>query len=196
MDAGGSAWHESLGAHPMFPHRSRSRHSRPHRARTIACVLLLVASACASRERTRSSGAAADGRASASGPRAPAQPAPWTDAFAKPAVLIAAEIRVEGPKGLLDHVATVSDPDEFNRTEKTRPEGFLQEIVVKPDAVGAEIRAQLDQLTIVATRRLVVLERPAAVDVTVVAQGDAYWASRDEDEKRGESLRFHGKIAR
>ena len=62
---------------------------------------------------------------------------PWTDAFQKPAVLIANEVRIEGPRGLLQHVATMSDPSELDRKEETRPEGFLQEIVVRPAAVVA-----------------------------------------------------------
>lgn len=121
---------------------------------------------------------------------------PWTEDFQKPAVLVAQEVRIEGPRGLLQHVATISDPSELDRVEKTVPEGFLQEIVVKPDAVGAEIKAQLDQLAIVATRRLYVLERPGPVGVLVLARGDAYYALGKETEKRGETLRLEGKIAR
>jgi len=121
---------------------------------------------------------------------------PWTKEFETPAVLLAAEVRIEGPQGLLRHVATVSDPDEFDRVEKTVNEGFLQEVVVKSDAAGAEIRAQLDQLAIVATHRLSVLERPGPVDVLVIARGDAYWAQGKEKERRGDILRIEGKIAR
>ena len=121
---------------------------------------------------------------------------PWTDAFENAAVLLAAEVRIEGPVGLLRHVATVSDPGEFDRVEKTVSEGFLQEVVVKPDAAGAEIRAQLDKLSIVATHRLSVLERPGPVDVLVVARGDAYWAQGAGNERRGDILRLDGKIAR
>lgn len=123
-------------------------------------------------------------------------PLPWTEAFLEPAVLLAADVRIEGPRGLLRHIATVTNPEEFDRVEKTLPEGFLQEIVVKPDALGAEIRAQLDQLAIVATHRLTVLERPGPVDVLVIANGDAYWARGKDAEKRGEGLRLEGKIAR
>jgi len=121
---------------------------------------------------------------------------PWTDAFRQPAVLIAGEVRIEGPRGLLQHVATIANATELDRVEKTIPEGFLQEIVVKPEAAGAEIRAQLDQLAIVATHRLRVLERPGPVDVVVIANGDAYYARGKEAEQRGGILRFEGKIAR
>lgn len=123
---------------------------------------------------------------------------PWTEDFRQPAVLLAREVRIEGPQGLLQHVATMSDPSELDRREQTRPEGFLQEITVRPESekLGAEIRAQLDQLAIVATQRLSVLERPGPVDVLVIASGDAYYARGKESEQRGEILRFQGKIAR
>jgi len=121
---------------------------------------------------------------------------PWTESFLEPAVLLAADIRIEGPRGLLRHIATISNPEELDRIEKTLPEGFLQHVVVKPDVPGAEIRAQLDQLAIVATHSLYVLERPGPVDVVVLANGNAYWASGKENERRGASLRLEGKIAR
>ncbi len=161
-------------------------------------AILLWAAACSSTEKvSRSASTEEAGGAVASHGGAASSSIPWTDAFTKPAVLIAADVRIEGPKGLMDHIATVSDPEELERTEKTVPEGFLQEVSVKPAAAGAEIKAQLDRLAIVATRRLVILERPGLVDVIVVAQGDVYWASQGSgEEKRGESLRFVGTIAR
>ena len=163
-------------------------------------LVLLLGAACASPD---------GGSPSVRPPSAPGDPTlaaeqrlappPWTDAFERPAVLVAEEVRVEGPVGLLHHLATVSDPEEFERTEKTVPEGFLQEVAVKPDTPGAEIRAQLDGLAIVAFRRLTALERPGEVDVVVVARGEAYWAGGEkgsEVEKRGDILRFQGKIVR
>ena len=129
------------------------------------------------------------------GERGLARP-PWTKDFEVAAVLLAADVRIEGPRGLIQHVATVSDPESLARAEKTLPEGFLQETTVKPEAPGAEIRAQLDRLSIVATHRLTILERPGPVDVVVVATGDAYWSSGGQAEKRGDTLRFQGKIAR
>lgn len=124
-------------------------------------------------------------------------PRQWTAAFLGKAVLTAAEVRIEGPKGLLDHVATRSDPEYHLRVEKTIPAGFLQEITTRPGTGDVEIRAQLDQLVIAATRRLVVLERPGPVDVVVIAAGDAFWKSGEtQAEKRGETLRFEGPIGR
>ena len=164
-------------------------------SRRLAPLLALVA-ACSSPDSSTRTASGGEGEPEKSAQERLLAPLPWTEAFQKPAVLIATDVRIEGPKGLLRHVATISDAEELNRVEKTIPEGFLQDIVVKPDAVGAEIRAQLDQLAIVATRRLTVLERPGPVDVVVLASGDAYWARGKEPEKRGDSLRLDGKIVR
>ena len=67
---------------------------------TVA-TLLAIAAACSSAERRRELPREQSRKAT--------QPVPWTDAFDEPAVLIAADVRIEGPRGLLDHVATVSD---------------------------------------------------------------------------------------
>ena len=123
--------------------------------------------------------------------------APWTDSFMQPAVLLATEVRIEGPNGLLEHLATRADPEFHDRTEKAVPAGLMQEITVKPGAGESEIKAYLDHLAIAATRRLIVLERHDAVDVVVLAAGDAFWKnSATQEEQRGESLRFVGKIER
>jgi hypothetical protein len=123
------------------------------------------------------------------------EPPPWTDAFTVSTALLAAEVRIEGPPGLISHVASVSDPEELNRTEKTVPEGFLQVIEVKPEARGAKITAQLDRLAIVALQRLIILERPGGTTVVVLAKGEAYWENPKTGEvKRGETLQFDGKI--
>lgn len=160
-------------------------------------AFLAVVAACASPERSDSADGDGPGDvATESIAERQLAPVVWTTEFMKPAVLLAADIRIEGPKGLFRHLATVSNAEELDRVEKTLPEGFLQETVVKPDAIGAEIKAQLDRLAIVATRRLSVLERPGEVDVVVIASGEAYWAGGEGNEKRGERLRFDGKIAR
>ena len=122
---------------------------------------------------------------------------PWTADFEKKCVLIATDVRVEGPVGLLDHIVTRSDPAFHERSEKTIPAGFLQQIALKDGVGELEIKAWLDRLEIVATRRLTVLERPGTLEVLVLAAGDAYWVDNEsKEEKRAESLRFVGKIAR
>ena len=125
-------------------------------------------------------------------------PKPWTDRFLKPAALIALDVRIEGPKGLLDHLVTVQDPGVLDLELKTTNAGLLQTITFRKDAPpGGEIRAQLDQLGIAALRKLTILERPGPVDVLVVASGDAFWQEKGTDkELRGPTLRLEGKIAR
>src|SRR5262245_52140279 len=99
-----------------------------HATRWAASILGLAA-ACSSPERSTP---ATDGQDQGSLGR-PVEgrnlaPVPWTDSFLRPAVLLAADIRIEGPRGLLRHVATVSNPEELDRVEKTLPEGFLQHV--------------------------------------------------------------------
>jgi hypothetical protein len=120
-------------------------------------------------------------------------PRPWTRTFMEPAVLLADTIRIEGPEGLLGHVATRPDPELHERTERAVPDGFMQEIIVRGHGAGGEIRAWLDRLEIVALKRLTVLERPAAVDVVVQASGDAFWRPiQGGEELRRPSLRLVG----
>lgn len=122
---------------------------------------------------------------------------PWTDAFQKSAVLLANEVRVEGPQGLIAHVATVSNSELLDRVEKATPEGFLQVIRLKEGVHGVEIKAQLDRLTIVALERLSVLEHPGAASVVVDAKGEVFWQDLEtKAEKRGEALRLEGKVPR
>ena len=122
---------------------------------------------------------------------------PWTDRFMKPAVLVADQVRIEGPVGLLEHLATPSNPELHDRTEKTVPAGYLQQISAKEGIGPVEIQAQLDNLTIVALKKLVVLERPGPVDLVVLAAGDAYYNDKSTaEEQRSDSLRFVGQIDR
>lgn len=122
---------------------------------------------------------------------------PWTTEFSKPAMLIADEISIEGPKGLLDHFAARVIPDEHDQVQRTIPAGFLQQITLKAGQTEGEIKAQLDQLALVATRRLSVLERPGPVDVVVQARGRVSWHDlATKQEKRAETMTFTGKIPR
>jgi hypothetical protein len=126
-----------------------------------------------------------------------AKKTPWTDRFMKPSVLVADQVRIEGPVGLLEHLATPSNPELHERTEKTVPAGYLQQITAKEGIGPVEIQAQLDNLTIVALKKLVVLERPGPVDLVVLAAGDAYFNDKSTaEEQRADSLRFVGQIDR
>ena len=164
----------------------------------VATLLLLVLGgvSCSTPRKGDSSASTTASSGSTSAERVPAlEPPPWTDAFSESTALLASEVRIEGPPGLISHVASVSDPEELDRTEKTVPEGFLQVISVKPQARGARITAQLDRLAIVVLGRLTILERVGATTVVVFAKGEAYWENPTTHEvKRGETLRFDGRI--
>jgi len=124
-----------------------------------------------------------------------APPKPWTKRFLEPGVLVADEIRIEGPAPLIEHVVTRPEPEVHDFQVQTIPAGFQQTITVRTP--GAEIRAQVDQLAISALRRLVILERPGQVDVLVIAAGDVYWKDGPKaDPQRSQSLRIEGPIPR
>ena len=137
-------------------------------------------------------------RAPARDPAVPASstlaPRPWTLAFLQEAALVADEIRIEGPEDLLTHVAIRQDPEAVTYSTKTTPEGLLQELSVRPDLVGSvEIRTQLDNWALAALQRLIVLQRPGEVPVTLRATGNVVWIPADGSaERRGATLGFQG----
>jgi hypothetical protein len=135
------------------------------------------------------------GRPGADGPPVPVAPRPWTPAFRSAALIVADVVHIEGPRGLLDHVATRAE-DGFHVYEaETVPEGFRQRFEVSRPSAGVELRAWLDNNEIVVLRELVVLERPGDVDVLLRATGDAYWRDLSSGaERRGPELRFTGAI--
>ncbi|MBL8693992.1 MAG: hypothetical protein JNJ88_07805 [Planctomycetes bacterium] len=123
------------------------------------------------------------------------QPKPWTKRFLEAGVLVADEIRIEGPAPLLEHVVTRPETGLHDVEVKTLPAGFQQTITVR--AAGAEVRAQIDQLALSALRRIVILERPGPVDVLVIAGGDVYWKDGPKaDPVRAQSVRIEGRIER
>lgn len=127
----------------------------------------------------------------------PEPPRPWTSSFERSALLVADEVRVEGPKGLLDHIATRIEPEHHVYGVETVAEGFRQTFTPRDPNAGIEMRAYLDGLELVAVRRLVLLERPGDVDVVVQGTGDAYWRETASGrEQRGDVLRFVGERPR
>src|SRR5262249_37818946 len=102
----------------------------------------------------------------------------FTTAFQKPAVLVADEIQIEGPPDLGGHGALRQDPEITTYTTKTVPEGLRQELGALPDS-HVEVHGQLDAWSLAAFRRIVVLQRPGDVPVSVTARGNAYWAEAD-----------------
>lgn len=122
---------------------------------------------------------------------------PWTDAFVKPAVLIAHDVRVEGPDGLLEHFVSRQELDIVDIQTKATPDGLLQTYTLFEGVPNGEIRAQLDNLAITCLGKLEVLERPGHVPVVVLATGDAYYQETTSKlEKRGPTLRFEGAVVR
>lgn len=120
---------------------------------------------------------------------------PWTTQFEKATLLIADEVRIEGPDGLLDHLATRADATAHKKSERVTRDGFLQEIVLAPNTAPLEIRAFLDRYEIVALKKLSVLERPGPVDAVIVATGDVFLRdAASEAVQRAPVLRIDGKI--
>lgn len=136
-----------------------------------------------------------DGGMVSEGPPVPLVPRPWTVAFRSPALIVAEKVHIEGPRGLLDHVATRAEDGFHSYVAETLPEGFQQRFEVLRPETGVELRAWLDNYEIVVLRELVLLERPGDVEVSLRAEGDAYWRDLAGDaERRGPLLRFTGQV--
>jgi hypothetical protein len=162
--------------------------------RSGIALVLVVFAACRS---TESDARSSDGaKTEESLPPPPGQIQRWTGRFVTPTLLVADQIRIEGPKGLLDHLATRADADVHARKERTTKEGFLQEITLVEGAPPVEIRAFLDRFELVAMKRITVLVRPGLVDVVLTAEGDVFVREGDAPERRAPSLRIEGKIER
>ncbi|MFT6041299.1 MAG: hypothetical protein ACJAZ8_002097 [Planctomycetota bacterium] len=123
----------------------------------------------------------------------------WTDAFTHASLLVADRVVIEGPKGLMDHIALRQDAANLNYSADTLPEGFRQVLKRKDPTAFVEIVAGLDNWKIVALDSVMVLERPGDVEVRVVASGRVSWHNTDdrgslsgETEQRGERLVFRG----
>jgi len=121
------------------------------------------------------------------------KPKPWTTTFLTPAVLIAREVRIEGPLGIRDHVALTVDSDLHDYSLRTGPDGLMQELSFKAGSGGGELRCQLDQLVIAAEQRITVLERPGPAPVVVLATGEALWQTPAGEEQHGDTLRLVGE---
>jgi hypothetical protein len=113
-------------------------------------------------------------------------PAPWTDAFAAKATLIADVIEVEGPAGLRNHWVAVQDPETIDYDLSTTPQGLRQIYALKPGAGGRQLSAWLDNWNLFAFERIVVLERPTRGGAVVVRAVGSVVASLPEGETRSE----------
>jgi hypothetical protein len=168
------------------------------RAAAFAGLVLLAAGCGAPGGRSKSSSAFAP-PPDPNAPRPPevaaAATKPWTKRFLTPGLLVADQIRIEGPAPLLEHVVTRPETGLHAVDVKTLAAGFQQTITARTP--GAEIRAQIDQLHIAAMRSLVILERPGSVDVLVIASGDVAWSDGEgAAPARSQSLRIEGPIER
>jgi hypothetical protein len=164
-------------------------------ARPLHVFLIFALGACGAPSNSADSGGKTKA-GSRDAPNTPAEPPvvlPWTLEFQEEAVLVADDVRIEGPPGLRDHIAVVQDLEIQDYVEKTLPEGFLREARLKTGVGGFGIRAQLDNLTIAATKRLRILERPGEVPITIEARGEAVWTNtKTKAERRGDFLTLVG----
>ncbi len=120
-------------------------------------------------------------------------PSPWTDAFAGHGMLLATNIRIEGPDGLLEHVVIRADDSLYERSVLTTSEGFLQ--ITRSRAPGTDlVRGQIDGWQIAAYDAVHVLERPGATQVVVTAEGDAVFQDTLGGEERSGRLVFVGAL--
>jgi hypothetical protein len=123
----------------------------------------------------------------------------WTEEFFEPAVLLANEIRISGPPGLMRHFAMRADEPWHTRTESTTPDGYVQEVRVRDVDLKAivEIRGYLDRMELVALRGIRVLERVSEGPVVVEASGDVFYSlTATGESQREQALRLVGEPPR
>lgn len=119
--------------------------------------------------------------------------APWTRDFLEPAILVAEEIRIEGPTGLREHLVVRQDNLNTTYFAKTTNQGLLQETQARPERGYVEIHGQLDALVMVAFKRIVWLEKPGDGPVLIRALGDASWERTDgSDSRQGPEIELRG----
>ncbi|MEL6716459.1 MAG: hypothetical protein AAFP86_21950, partial [Planctomycetota bacterium] len=117
----------------------------------------------------------------------------WTGAFSERSLLLARSIRIEGPRGLLEHVAIASDDQLYERYVETTAEGFLQVVQRASDEVEV-VRGSLDAWRLAAEARVTVLERLAECPVRIVAAGDVLWRDIDGNLVRGDRIELVGEL--
>ncbi|MCP3918285.1 MAG: hypothetical protein GY711_22285 [bacterium] len=122
------------------------------------------------------------------------EPARWTDAFRGKSTLLAHNVAIVGPIGLLDHIAVRSDDALYERSAKTTEEGFLQ--TVRSRQEGEIVRAHLDAWLLAGERSISILESPTATSVTVTARGEAVRLDPLGNEERAPELVFEGVLER
>ncbi len=157
---------------------------QPRKRHLLVLLFALLVPACGSTSE--------DGGSEVAPPPAPVHAGMWTREFLEPAFLVADEIMIQGPPALREHLVVRQDKRTSDYSAKTTEKGFLQQTVAKPDQGLIEIRAQLDAWQLVAFKRIVWLERPGDVNVTVRASGDAKWGTDAGESREGDMLEFVG----
>lgn len=105
---------------------------------------------------------------------APSAPKPWTTRFVEEGWLVARSVEIEGPNGLLLHVAAAQDPEQF-RYRSEAVDGGLRQVWERTAPGATTLRVQLDKWEVYATDRVVIVERLDEVPVTLRAKGDVSW---------------------
>jgi len=119
----------------------------------------------------------------------------FTERFAQPAMLLADRIEVYGPADLLEHLALRQDSEGFALSIKTTTAGLRQELTRKPQVLGGEAFAQLDQWQLFALHKLIVVQAPDDQPVRIVAFGQAVYLPKGagEQELKQERITFTGQ---
>ncbi|MBM3977256.1 MAG: hypothetical protein FJ299_09735 [Planctomycetes bacterium] len=104
-------------------------------------------------------------------PAADSAKRPWPTELAAEALLIGDVIEIEGPEGLIEHLAVRQEGQDVEYKAETTADGFLQTWNAKG---GAEVRGQLDNCVLAALQRLSALERPGATSVEIRATGAVF----------------------
>jgi hypothetical protein len=145
-------------------------------ARSVLLVVSALSTACGAPDSRAAAPTPAPGAApQAAPPRAASHVSPppaWPSELEQQALLIADRIEIEGPPGLIAHVAMQQVPGEIDYRIETTRDGLLQTWEAR---TGLEIRGQLDNTVLAAVRRVSVLERFAAAAVVVRASGSVYY---------------------
>jgi len=119
----------------------------------------------------------------------------FTERFTRPAVLLADRIEVHGPADLFEHLAVRQDSPGFVSSTVTTPAGLRQELTRKPEEVGGEAFAQLDQWQLFALHKLIVIQAPDDQPVRILALGQAVFIPQDDSEPeiKDERINFTGQ---
>ncbi len=159
--------------------------SKRNTIRAVACIALITAAGVlACKSSATDSTQAAKSKSEKAG-------APWTKEFQSRAILIADEVSIEGPPGLIDHVAYKQSPEQ-HYAAKTTSDGFLQEVSTGANT-SEPIWIQIDNLRVNALRSGRWLERLADGPVRIHAHGRAYWKNLDTgQEQQAETIELVG----